>query len=146
MSRICSYEHVNLEKRLRQSEQSRRLACQVLQEIRQVLEILAEQRIPYEGQRMRFRDEGDFLVRALVDLVVQCRSQIGRLESAFAELEKLASEHELPREVLQTMHLVVRQQGSLGLSKAQLRERLNQLQELHILPEHRVQTDLTSDQ
>jgi hypothetical protein len=42
----------------------------------------------------RFRAEGDFLVRALVDFVVECRSQIGRLESEFAELEKLADEHE----------------------------------------------------
>ena len=91
---------------------------------------------------MRFRDEGDFLVRALVDLVVQCRSQIGRLESAFAELEKLASEHELPRDVLQAMHQLGRRQGTLGLSETQLRERLDQLQELHILPEHRVEPNL----
>ena len=62
---------------LRFSEQSRRLAWQVLQEIRQVLEILGDQRIPYEGERKRFRAEGDFLVCALVDLVVQCRSQNG---------------------------------------------------------------------
>ena len=45
--------------RLRQSEQSRRLAWQVLQEIRQVLEILGDQRIPCEGGRNRFRAEGD---------------------------------------------------------------------------------------
>jgi hypothetical protein len=69
----------------------------------------------------------------------------GRLESEFAELEKLAGEHELPREVLQAMHHLVRQQGTLGLSEQQLRERLNQLQELHILPEHRVQPDADSD-
>lgn len=89
------------------------------------------------AKRKRFRAEGDFLVRALVDLVVQCRSQIGRLESEFAELEKLAGEHELPRDVLQAMHHLVRRQGTLGLGEPQLRERLNQLQELHILPEHR---------
>jgi len=83
---------VKPDERLRESEQSRRLAWQVLQEIRHVLEILGDQRIPYEGERKRFRAEGDFLVRALVDLVMQCRSQIGRLESEFAELEKLAGE------------------------------------------------------
>jgi len=71
---------MDLYERLRQSEQSRRLAWQVLQEIRQVLEILGDQRIPYEGERKRFRSEGDFLVRALVDVLSQCRFQIGRLE------------------------------------------------------------------
>lgn len=131
--------------RLRSSEQSRRLAWQVLQETRQVLEILGDQRIPYEGERKRFRAEGDFLVRALVDLVVQCRSQIGRLESDFAELEKLAGEHELPRDVLQAMHHLAHRQQTLGLSDAQLRERLNQLQELHIWPEHRVPSDPESE-
>jgi len=132
---------VKPDERLRESEQSRRLAWQVLQEIRHVLEILGDQRIPYEGERKRFRAEGDFLVRALVDLVMQCRSQIGRLESEFAELEKLAGEHELPREVLQAMNHVARRRRTLGLSETQLRERLNQLQELHILPEHRAQAD-----
>jgi len=38
-----------------------------------------------------------------------------------------------------------RRQRALGLTKTQLRERLNQLQELHILPEHRVQPDLNSE-
>ena len=37
-----------------------------------MLEILGDQRIPYEGERKRFRAEGDFLVRALVDLISQC--------------------------------------------------------------------------
>ena len=40
---------------------------------------------------------------------------------------------------------MARRQMRLGLSETQLRERLNQLQELHILPEHRVQPDLDSD-
>ena len=65
---------MDLYERLRQSEQSRRLAWQVLQEIRHVLEILGDQRIPYEGERKRFRAEGDFLVRALVDLISHCRA------------------------------------------------------------------------
>ena len=56
---------MDIQERLWQSEQSRRLAWQVLQEIRHVLEILGEQRIPYEGEMKRFRAEGDFLVRAL---------------------------------------------------------------------------------
>ena len=136
---------MDLDERLRTSEQSRRLAWQVLQEIRQVLEILGDQRIPYEGEMKRFRAEGDFLVRALVDLVVQCRSQIGRLESEFAELQKLAGERELPRDILQAMHHMASRQRRIGLSETQLRERLNQLQELHILPEHRVQSDPDSD-
>jgi len=46
----------------------------------QVLEILGDQRIPYEEELKRFRAEGDFLVRALTDLVSQCRSQIHKLE------------------------------------------------------------------
>ena len=39
---------MNAYERLRSSEQSHRMAWQVLQEIRQVLEILDDQRIPYE--------------------------------------------------------------------------------------------------
>ena len=65
-----------------------------------MLEILGDERIPYEGERKRFRAEGDFLVRALVDLISQCCSQIHQLGRDFEELEKLAGEHELPRDVL----------------------------------------------
>jgi hypothetical protein len=50
---------MDLHKRLRANEQSQRLAWQVLHEIRQVLEILGDRRIPYEGERKRFRAEGD---------------------------------------------------------------------------------------
>ena len=67
---------MNLYERLRQSEQSRQLAWQVLQEIRQVLEILGDQRISYEGEKKRFRAEGDPLPRALTDLISERRSQI----------------------------------------------------------------------
>ena len=52
----------------------------------------------------------------------------------------MAGEHELPRDVLQAMHHPVRRHGTLGLDETQLRERLNQLQELRILPGHRVQS------
>jgi len=40
---------MDLDERLGRSEQSRRLAWQVLQETRQVLEILGDQRIPRTG-------------------------------------------------------------------------------------------------
>jgi hypothetical protein len=63
------------------------------------LEILGDQRIPYQGERKRFRSERDFLVRALVDVLSQCRFQIGRLEGEFAELEKRVAEQKLPREL-----------------------------------------------
>src|ERR1700756_3661479 len=102
---MCSYEHMDIHERLRQSEQSRRLAWQVLQEIRHVLEILGDQRIPYEGERKRFRAEGDFLVRALVDLISRCRAHLGRLEGEFAELERLVGERDLPRDVLQAVRI-----------------------------------------
>ena len=120
-------------------------AWQVLQEFRHVLEVLGDQRIPYEGEMKRFRAEGDFLLRALTDLISQCRSHIHQLEHEFEELEKLVSERDLPRDVLQAMHHMARRQRTLGLSDTQLRERLNQLQELHILPEHRTQPDPDSD-
>ena len=136
---------MDIYERLQQSEQSRRLAWQVLQEIRHVLEILGDQRIPYEGERKRFRAEGDFLVRALVDLISHCRAHLGRLESEFADLERLVRERELPRDVLQAVRDLSRQQKGIGLSETELRERLNQLQGLHILPEHRVQPGLNSD-
>ena len=78
--------------------------------------------------------------------VDQCRRQIHRLGQDFEELEKLAAERELSRDVLQTIHHMARRQRTLGLSESQLRERLNHLQELHILPEHRLQPDLNSDE
>ena len=128
---VCSREHMDLYDRLRQSEQSRRLAWQVLQEIRQVLEILGDQRIPYEGERKRFRSEGDFLVRALVDVLSQSRFQIGRLESELTEVQRLAAEQKLPRQVLQALrHKATRQKG-VGLSDQELRQRLDQLKELY---------------
>jgi len=106
---------------------------------------LGDQRIPYEGERKRFRAEGDFLVRALVDLISHCRAHLGRLENEFADLERLVRERELPREVLQAVLHLSRHQKGIGLSETELRERLNQLQELHILLEHRVQPGLNSD-
>jgi hypothetical protein len=121
------------------TRQSRRLAWQVLQEIRQVLEILGDQRIPYEGERKRFRSEGDFLVRALVDVLSRSRFQIGRLECELAEVQRLAAEQKLPREVLQGFRPTATRQKGRGLSDQELRQRLDQLKELHILPAHRVQ-------
>lgn len=70
---------------------------------------------------------------------------MNRMESQFTKLEKLAGEHELTRDVLQAMHHMGRRRGTLGLSEAQLRERLNQLQEFHILPEYRAQPDPDSE-
>jgi hypothetical protein len=60
-------------------------------------------------------------------------------------LEKLAGERDLPRDILHVMHQITRRRKDTGLSETQVRERLNQLQELHILPEHRVQPGLNSD-
>jgi hypothetical protein len=118
---------------------SQELAAANFQEIRHVLEILGDQRIPYEGEKKWFRAEGDFLVRALVDLISHCRAHLGRLEGEFGDLERLAGERDLPREVLQAVRHLSRRQEGVGLSETELRERLNRLQELHILPEHRVQ-------
>jgi hypothetical protein len=53
---------MDLYERLRASEESRRLAWRVLQEIRMVLEVLGPQRIPHERELKRFRAEGDFLI------------------------------------------------------------------------------------
>jgi hypothetical protein len=72
------------------------LAWQVLQEIRQVLEILGAQRMPYEGEMKRFRVEGDFLIRALLISIAINRTQIQRLENAFSELGELASRYGCP--------------------------------------------------
>lgn len=40
---------------------------------------------------------------------------------------------------------LARRNGTLGLGETQPRERLNQLQELHILPEHRTLPDPDSE-
>ena len=133
--------YMDIYERLRASEQSRRLAWQVLQEIRQVLEILGDQRIPYEGEMKRFRAEGDFLLRALVNSITISRTQIHRLESALSELEELAGQHELSREVLKALHYALQLKHGTGLSDDQLRERLDKLRELRILPENRIALD-----
>ena len=57
-----------------------------------------------------------------------------QLGQDFEELEKLAAERDLPRDVLQTIYHMARRQRALGLSQSQLRERLNHLQELHVVP------------
>jgi hypothetical protein len=81
----------------------------------------------------------------LVDLISHCRAHLGRLESEFADLERLVGERDPPREVLQAVRHLSRRQEGIGLSETELRERLNRLQELHILPQHRVQPGLNSD-
>jgi hypothetical protein len=111
----CSYEH------------SETLAWQVLQEIRHVLEIPGDQRIPYEGERKRFRAEGDFLLRTLVNLVSCNRSQIHQLERELVDFEKLAEQHELPREIRQALHQTVRRRTGNGVSEDQRRARLDKL-------------------
>jgi hypothetical protein len=126
-----------LDERLRKSEQSRSLAWQVLQEIRSVLEILGDQRIPSEGEMKRFRAEGDFLLRALVNLVSCNRSQIHQLERELAEFENLVEQHELHRDLRKALHQMIRLTSGAGLSQDQLRERLDKLKELRILPENR---------
>ena len=121
--------------RLQASEQSRRLAWRVLQEIRLVLEILGDQRIPYEGEMKRFRAEGDFLVRALVNLVSTSRSHVHRLETEFAGLAKLADElPDVPRELLKAVHDPDRQRNKTGLTPEELREPLDKLNELRVMP------------
>ena len=94
----------------------------------------------------RFRAEGDFLLRALTDFISQCRGQIHRLGQDFEVLENLAGEHELPRDVRQTIHYMSRRQRALGLSETQLRGAAESNARVTHPGEHRVQTDLTSDQ
>lgn len=132
---------MDINERLTASEQSRRLAWQVLQEVRLVLEILGDQRIPYEGEMKRFRAEGDFLLRALVDSITISRTQIHRLERTLSELEELAGRLEVRREFLKALHYALRQEHGTGLSDDQLRERLDKLRELHILRENRPDPD-----
>jgi hypothetical protein len=62
-----------------------------------------------------------------------------------SEKDKL-SKREVPRDVMQAVHHFAAGKRRSALSDLQLRDRLNQLEQLHILPEHRVQPDLTSDE
>jgi hypothetical protein len=43
-----------------------------------------------EGEMKRFRAEGDFLLRALVNSISISRAQIYRLETGLSEVEELA--------------------------------------------------------
>ena len=89
----------------------------------------------------RFRAEGDFLIRALVNLVSTNRSHIHRLETEFAEFAKLADQlPDVPRELLKAVHDQDRQRNKTGLSPDELRERLDKLNELRVMPEDRADT------
>ena len=132
---------MDLHESLRASEQSRRLAWRVLQEIRLALEILGDQRTPYEGELKRFRAEGDFLIRALVTLVSTNRAHIHRLETELGEIAKLADQlPDVPRELLKAVHDLDRYRNKTGLNPDQLRERLDKLKELRVMPEDRADT------
>jgi hypothetical protein len=74
---------LDLHDRLRASEESRRRAWRVLEELRAVLEILGDARIPRENQKL-FRAEGDRLLKALVQTLVTLRSLVGRLDARSA--------------------------------------------------------------
>jgi hypothetical protein len=124
--------------RLRQSEQSRRLAWQVLQEIRQVLEILGDQRIPYEGEMKRFRAEGDFLLRALANLISQSRSQVHLLEHELTEFSKLVEQHDLPREIRKALHQMLRLSRGGVWMRISSGSDLDKRKELRMLLEHKI--------
>jgi hypothetical protein len=101
------------------------------------------ERIPYEGELKRFRAEGDFLIRALVNLVSTNRSQIHRLETEFTELAKLADQLPgVPRELLKAVHDLHQQRNNTGLNQDELRERLDKPKELRVLPEDRASSGL----
>jgi hypothetical protein len=70
---------IDLHERLRASEESRRRAWRVLEEIRAVVEILGDARIPRESEK-RSRSEGDRLIKALLQTLTALRSLICRLE------------------------------------------------------------------
>jgi hypothetical protein len=133
---------MDLSERLQASEQSRRLAWQVLPEIRSVLESLGDQRIPYEGELKRFRVESDFLIRALVTLISTNRSHIHRLGTELGEIAKLADQlPDVPCELLKAVHDQDRQRRGTGLHPDQLRGCLDKLKELRVMPEDRADTE-----
>jgi hypothetical protein len=73
----------------------------------------------------RFRAEGDFPIRALVNsITINRRTQIQRLGNAFSELRELASRSEVPREFLKALHHALQLGHCTGLSDDQLRQRL----------------------
>jgi hypothetical protein len=57
-------------------------------------------------------------------------------------VQRLAGEQKLPREVLQGLHHEATRQKGLRLIDQELRQRLDQLKELNILPEQRAQASL----
>jgi hypothetical protein len=86
----------------------------------------------------RFRADGDFLIRVLVNSITINRTQIQRLENAFSEPEELAARDELPHEFLKALHHALQLGHGTGLSDDQLLQRLDKLRELRVLPEHRI--------
>jgi hypothetical protein len=139
---ICSREHMDLYERLRQSEQSRRLAWQFFKRSAKSWRFLATSGFPTKARGSASVRKGTFWCEPWSDVLSQCRFRVGRLECKLAELERLAAEQRLPREVLQAVCHLSRRQEGIGLSDQELRQRLDQLKELHILPEQRAKVGL----
>ena len=82
------------------------------------------------------------MVDELRELHVVGATTGSRLETALSELQEFAGRHELPRELLKALQYATRLERGTDLSDAQLRDRLDKLRELRILPEQRVASDL----
>jgi hypothetical protein len=126
------------EERLRESEQSRRVAWQILQEFRAVLETLGDEAIPRE-ESQRFRREGDFILRALLNLATASRLHIYKLEQGIKAFEGTLADCDLPRDArLELAQLSLLCRGS-GLSNDEINRRLDRLRELRVLPQEEAQ-------
>lgn len=128
---------IDIHQRLKESEESRRRAWRVLEEIRLVLEVAADAQIPRENVK-RFRSEGDRLIKSLIITLFTLRSAIDRLETTVQTARSIFSRLGM-RDELRLLS-EGRVKGGHGLDAQQITEREARLRDLGIGP---VDSDLT---
>ena len=109
----------------------------MLEEIRMVLEVVADAQIPRENVK-RFRSEGDRLIKSLVVTLFTLRSAIDRLESTVQTARSIFSRSGM-REELRLLN-EGKVKGGHGLDAQQISEREARLRDLGI---GRADSDLT---
>ncbi len=126
---LMNTSSTELEERLTRSEEGRRTAWQVLQNLRAVLEVVADE--PYPKERS-FRAEGRHLVMALWRALSSARRRIHDLEVAARLMDERLRRAGIIDHGVATFH-ALQPYRPAGLSPEELQARLDQLRELGVV-------------
>ena len=98
------------------------------------LEVLAEKAIPRE-ESQRFRREGNFILRVLLNLATASRLHIFELEHELQSFERALAYCDLPRDARLEFAQLTQLCRDKALSNDEINHRLDLLRELRVLPE-----------